>query len=545
MIKLLDECLPGCAGVDSKKNILAAGAGGCRVVDELSLLFDISYTLESSLELREVIRPVLLKMADGLGMKRGTITILDREDRTPSISEAVGLPTGQSQKNYLVACQDLVQQVIESGQAIVVPDISKEMALKTRWQQEQQVDPTSPAAAYICVPIKFGEEVIGALSVERILDGRVRLSADRRLLSLIANVIAHTVHFHRLTQEKLESLQRENERLQHQLQTTFRPPNMIGNSDAMRSVYRHIEQVANSVTTVLIRGESGVGKELIARALHEQSPRKGKAFVKFNCAALPESIIESELFGHEKGAFTGAVNLRKGRFEVASGGTIFLDEIGDISPATQVKLLRVLQEREFERVGGHTPIKADVRILTATSRNLEEMIEQDKYRADLYYRLNVFPIYAPPLCERKSDLLLLADHFIEKYSKLNGKPVRRISTAAIDLLMSYHWPGNVRELENCIERSVLLCPGKSIEAHHLPPTLQKKEASEKTSATGTLDAAVSALEYEMIVAELKGCDGNMAAAARKLGLTERQMGLRVKRLNIDFKRFRRGETAAA
>ena len=545
MIKLLDECLPGCAGVDSKKNILAAGAGGCRVVDELSLLFDISYTLESSLELREVIRPVLLKMADGLGMKRGTITILDREDRTPSISEAVGLPTGQSQKNYLVACQDLVQQVIESGQAIVVPDISKEMALKTRWQQEQQVDPTSPAAAYICVPIKFGEEVIGALSVERILDGRVRLSADRRLLSLIANVIAHTVHFHRLTQEKLESLQRENERLQHQIQTTFRPPNMIGNSDAMRSVYRHIEQVANSVTTVLIRGESGVGKELIARALHEQSPRKGKAFVKFNCAALPESIIESELFGNEKCAFTGAVNLRKGRFEVASGGTIFLDEIGDISPATQVKLLRVLQEREFERVGGHTPIKADVRILTATSRNLEEMIEQDKYRADLYYRLNVFPIYAPPLCERKSDLLLLADHFIEKYSKLNGKPVRRISTAAIDLLMSYHWPGNVRELENCIERSVLLCPGKSIEAHHLPPTLQKKEASEKTSATGTLDAAVSALEYEMIVAELKGCDGNMAAAARKLGLTERQMGLRVKRLDIDFKRFRRGETAAA
>ena len=545
MIKLLDECLPGCAGVDSKKNILAAGAGGCRVVDELSLLFDISYTLESSLELREVIRPVLLKMADGLGMKRGTITILDREDRTPSISEAVGLPTGQSQKNYLVACQDLVQQVIESGQAIVVPDISKEMALKTRWQQEQQVDPTSPAAAYICVPIKFGEEVIGALSVERILDGRVRLSADRRLLSLIANVIAHTVHFHRLTQEKLESLQRENERLQHQIQTTFRPPNMIGNSDAMRSVYRHIEQVANSVTTVLIRGESGVGKELIARALHEQSPRKGKAFVKFNCAALPESIIESELFGHEKGAFTGAVNLRKGRFEVASGGTIFLDEIGDISPATQVKLLRGLQEREFERVGGHTPIKADVRILTATSRNLEEMIEQDKYRADLYYRLNVFPIYAPPLCERKSDLLLLADHFIEKYSKLNGKPVRRISTAAIDLLMSYHWPGNVRELENCIERSVLLCPGKSIEAHHLPPTLQKKEASEKTSATGTLDAAVSALEYEMIVAELKGCDGNMAAAARKLRLTERQMGLRVKRLDIDFKRFRRGETAAA
>jgi Nif-specific regulatory protein len=280
---------------------------------------------------------------------------------------------------------------------------------------------------------------------------------------------------------------------------------------------------------VLIRGESGVGKELIARALHEQSPRKGKAFMKFNCAALPESIIESELFGHEKGAFTGAIAMRQGRFEVAHGGTIFLDEIGDVSSTTQVKLLRVLQEKEFERVGGHTPIKADVRILTATSRNLEQMIEQEKFRADLYYRLNVFPIYVPPLRERKSDILLLADFFVEKYSRLNQKPVSRISTAAIDLMMSY--------------RSVQLSPGKSIEAHHLPPTLQKKDASEKTGG-GTLDTAVSALEYEMIVAELKGCDGNMAAAARKLGLTERQMGLRVKRLGIDFKRFRRGEVAA-
>jgi Nif-specific regulatory protein len=319
---------------------------------------------------------------------------------------------------------------------------------------------------------------------------------------------------------------------------------MIGNSTAMRSVYQHIEQVAGSATTVLIRGESGVGKELVARALHEQSPRKGKAFVKFNCAALPESIIESELFGHEKGAFTGAVAMRKGRFEIAGGGTIFLDEIGDISPSTQIKLLRVLQEKEFERVGSQTPISSDVRVITATSRNLEEMIEKEKFRSDLYYRLNVFPIYVPPLRDRKSDILLLADCFVEKFSKSSGKKVRRISTAAIDLLVSYHWPGNVRELENCIERAVLLSPGASIEAHHLPPTLQKKDPSEK-GATGTLDSAVSALEYEMIVAELKAFDGNMARAARKLGLTERQIGLRVKRFGIDFKRFRRGESVAA
>ena len=545
MRKLLDECKPGCPGVGNENALLdkaALSPGGCRVVDEFSLLFDISYTLESSIDLGQVIRPVLLKMAEGLGMKRGTITIRNSEHGTARISEAVGLPTGQSQQDYLLACRELIEQVIETGSAVVVPDISKEPVLKTRWELEQKLEPGSPSAAYICVPIKFGTEVIGALSVERVLDGRVRLSSDRRLLSLISNVIAHTVHFHRLTQEKLEALQRENERLQHQIQTSFRPPNMIGNADTIKMVYRHIEQVANSVTTVLIRGESGVGKELIARALHEQSPRKGKAFVKFNCAALPESIIESELFGHERGAFTGAIAMRKGRFEMAEGGTIFLDEIGDISPATQVKLLRVLQEKEYERVGGQSPIKANVRILTATSRNLEAMIEQDKFRADLYYRLNVFPIYAPPLRERKSDILLLADYFVEKYSKVNQKPVRRISTAAIDLLMSYHWPGNVRELENCMERSVLLCPGKSIEANHLPPTLQKKDASEK-SAAGTLETAVSALEYEMIVAELKASDGNMAAAARRLGLTERQIGLRVQRFGIDFKRFRRTETA--
>ena len=522
----------------------AVSPRGCRVVDELSLLFGISYTLESSLELKDVIRPVLLKMAEVLGMKRGVITILNRDHGEVTISEAVGLPAGRKEE-YLRACRELIRQVIDQGQALVVQDISREPALDAMGREEGDRDGRQPQGpvAFICVPILFGPEVIGALSVERVPEGAARLSSDRRLLSLIANVIAQAVHSHRITEEKVSALRRENERLQEQIQTNFRPRNIIGNSNAMRTVFLHIEQVASSTTTVLIRGESGVGKELVARALHEQSPRQGKAFVKFNCAALPESIIESELFGHEKGSFTGAVAMRKGRFEIADGGTIFLDEIGDLSPPTQVKLLRVLQEREFERVGSQTPIRCDVRVITATSRNLEQMMEQDKFRADLYYRLNVFPIYVPPLRDRKSDMLLLADYFVEKYSGLNQKSVRRISTAAIDLLMSYHWPGNVRELENCIERAVLLCQGKSIEAHHLPPTLQKKDASEKASAS-TLETAVSALEYEMIVAELKACDGNMAAAARKLGVTERQIGLRVKRFGIDFKRFRREDTAS-
>jgi len=534
----VNESQRGCGGLQEGACALAEERG-CRVVDELNLLLNISYTLESSLELREVIRPVLLKMEEVIGLQCGTLSILDRKSGSFSASEAVGLPRHLPKEEYLQRYRPLIDDVIRTGQAVVVPDVSAEPSLK-----REGADGTAEKVALICVPVKFGEEVVGCLSAERPSRTEVSLAADRRLLSLVANVIAQSVHFHHVAEERLNELQRENERLQEQLRTSLRPPNMIGNSTAMRSVYQHIEQVAGSATTVLIRGESGVGKELVARALHEQSPRKGKAFVKFNCAALPESIIESELFGHEKGAFTGAVAMRKGRFEIADGGTIFLDEIGDISPSTQIKLLRVLQEREFERVGSQTPISSNVRVITATSRNLEEMIEKEKFRSDLYYRLNVFPIYVPPLRDRKSDILLLTDSFVEKFSKSSGKKVRRISTAAIDLLASYHWPGNVRELENCIERAVLLSPGTSIEAHHLPPTLQKKDPSEKGSA-GTLDSAVSALEYEMIVAELKAFEGNMARAARKLGLTERQIGLRVKRYGIDFKRFRRGESIAA
>jgi len=291
------------------------------------------------------------------------------------------------------------------------------------------------------------------------------------------------------------------------------------------------------MTTVLVRGESGTGKELVAQALHEKSPRAKKPFVKLNCAALPESIIESELFGHEKGAFTGAVSLRRGRFEAAEGGTIFLDEIGDISMSTQVKLLRVLQEREFERVGGNSSIRADVRVIAATRRNLEEMMAEGSFREDLFYRLSIFPIFLPPLRERKCDILLLADHFIERYAGRLGVRPMRISSAAIDLLMSYHWPGNVRELENCIEHAVLLAKGQSIKAHHLPPTLQAKSPTERRD-TSTLAQAVAALEQEMIVDALKDTGSNMAEAARRLGISERQMGLRVRKYGIDLSRYR-------
>jgi Nif-specific regulatory protein len=305
----------------------------------------------------------------------------------------------------------------------------------------------------------------------------------------------------------------------------------------MQAVYDLIAQVSGSDATVLIRGESGTGKELVAHAIHYNSRRAGKPFIKVNCAALPETVIESELFGHEKGAFTGAVSARKGRFELADGGTLFLDEVGDLSAGLQIKLLRVLQEREFERVGGARTLKVDVRLIAATNVELEKLIASGRFRQDLYYRLNVFPIRIPPLRERKTDILQLADYFVEKYGKSNHKQVRRISTPAIDMLMSYHWPGNVRELENCIERAVLLSDDDVIHGHHLPPSLQTAEAS-GTAFRGPLKGSLAGVERELVLESLKSCRGNMAKAARALGISERIIGLRVRKYGIDIWRFR-------
>jgi Nif-specific regulatory protein len=288
---------------------------------------------------------------------------------------------------------------------------------------------------------------------------------------------------------------------------------------------------------VLIRGESGTGKELVAHAIHYNSPRSEKPFVKVSCGALPEGLIESELFGYEPGAFTDARGQKKGRFELAHGGTLFLDEVGELSRSTQVKLLRVLQEREFERLGGVRPIKVDVRLVAATNKDLEAAVQQGEFREDLYYRLNVFSLFMPPLRDRRPDILLLADHFVEKYAAANGKDVRRIATTAIDMLMSYHWPGNVRELENCIERAVLVCDGGVVHAHHLPPTLQTAEVS-GTLPRRSLSTAVESYEKDLILDALKSARGNRAKAARLLDTTERILGYKVVRYGIDPRRFR-------
>ncbi len=522
----------------------ASGPGGggdaCRIIQDLTLLFEVCQTLEGSLDLKNVLPGVLQRLSQSIGMESGAITIVNRETGKITVDESFGPSTEECRHGREKVYQSLVAGVIRGGDPVVVADIAKSEHFRHRIPPPGFGPDTAPLS-FLCVPIKSGPSVAGALSVERRVPRHEGFEHDLRLLSLIGSVLAQAVGIRQTAHEQMQALHRENERLQEQINNHFKPGNMIGNSGGMRSVFRHIEQVASGSTTVFIRGESGVGKELVANAIHQNSPRTGKAFVKVNCAALPDSIIESELFGHEKGAFTGAIGMRKGRFEIANGGTLFLDEIGDLSAQTQVKLLRVLQEREFERVGGQETLRCDVRVIAATSRNVEELIEQGKFRVDLYYRLNVFPIYVPPLRERKTDMLQLADHFVEKYNAATGKAIRRISTSAIDLMMMYHWPGNVRELENCIERAVVICRDDAIHAHHLPPTLQAKEKGGKSAeARGTLDGALAALELEMMVDALKETDGNMAKAARLLGISERIMGLRVHKHGIDPARYRRG-----
>ncbi|MDC7125998.1 MAG: sigma 54-interacting transcriptional regulator [Spirochaetales bacterium] len=501
-----------------------------RQIRERSALSEISSLLDGSAELQHAISPILEILSEQLDMKRSTVTLLNRLTEEVRIEAAYGLSTQQMVRGRYSLGEGIIGRVISTGEAEIIPDIgdSSDFLDKTK----ARAGLNGRKCAFICIPITIQSKVIGTLSIDREYDNDVDLSSDEQFLRIVGSMIAQAVKVSRRVQEEKD----RNKELQHQLGHTFTPSNIIGKSHAMREVFALVDQVSGSNATVLIRGESGTGKELAAQAIHYSSPRAQMPFIKVNCAALPESVIESELFGHEKGAFTSAIASRKGRFELADKGTIFLDEIGDLSPMTQVKLLRVLQEQEFERVGGTQTIKIDVRIIAATNRPLEEMMSKGEFREDLYYRLNVFPINMPPLRERKSDIILLADAFAEKYGLRNSTEIKRISTPAIELLMSYHWPGNVRELENCIERAVLLTTDGVIHGNLLPPSLQSAESSDSAPLSG-LQAALERLEVEMLEDALKSTRGNMAKAARILEITERKMGLRVVKYGIDPKKY--------
>ncbi len=503
-------------------------------IQNMTLLFEVSQLLDKSMDLKEVLSPVLQTVADGTNFNTLTLSLIDENTGQVTIEASFGLPEKVIKKAVYKMGEGITGKVMKTGEPMIIPHINSNGDYLDKLDQHgfKKED-----RSYICVPIKKGKECLGAIGAGRIYTTETELDEDSRILTIIASLIARAAELRKRSSEEKRLLKQENNRLQRELREKFKPDNMIGNSQNMQEVFSLINQVSKSDATVIIRGESGTGKELVAHAIHYNSLRANKPFIRVNCAALPDGVIESELFGHEKGSFTGAVSTRKGRFELADGGTIFLDEIGELSQMTQVKLLRVLQEREIERIGSMDTIKINVRIITATNKNLEEEIISGSFREDLYYRLNVFPIHIPPLRQRKTDILLLADYFTEKYGNKIGKSIKRITSTSIDLFQSYHWPGNVRELENCIERATLLSTDEVIHAYHLPPSLQSAEST-GTTLHSTLEEALGSLEMELLKDALKTTRGNRALAARSLGISERIMGLRVEKYAIDCYKYR-------
>jgi Nif-specific regulatory protein len=500
-------------------------------IRRLSTLLEVSQALSGILNVKAALQSVLDLLERRHQAAWAAVFLLEPETRELHTEASVGARLA-GQRGRGRPGDGITERVIDTGKPVVVPRVSQEPALAAAGGVRAGRELT-----YVAVPIAVGRRPGGTLEV--VLPFKPDRDYQRSLefYRVVASMIAQALKLRRTVEADRSRLAEENEHLRDELRDRYAFRSIIGNSAPIQQVYEQVAQVARTNTTVLIRGESGTGKEMIAHAIHYNSPRAKKPFIKVSCAALPESLIESELFGYEKGAFTGAQGSKKGRFELAEGGTLFLDEIGDVSLSTQIKLLRVLQEREIERLGSTSTIRINVRLIAATHRPLETLMEDGKFRADLFYRLAVFTIFAPPLRERKPDIMLLADHFLEKYSREHGKAIRRVSTPAIDMLTSYHWPGNVRELENTIERSVLVCDGGVIHGHHLPPTLQTAEASD-TVVRQALAESVEAFERDLLQDALKTSRGSCARAARLLGTTERIFNYKVRKYGLDVRRFK-------
>ena len=503
---------------------------------EIKILNKISSAIVRERNVSNMFYDAFQILSNELNLERGTLSLM--RGKHLFIEASHGLTDSERKRGKYALGEGVTGQVALREEAIVIPNIAAEPSFLNRIGTKR-----TEKLSFICVPIIQDSELIGTLSIEIEQTSDEELEKIKLLLETVANILADAAAAILMEIEEHDQLVEENRRLKLELDHHFIPDNIVGTGSEMREVFVMISQVASSPATVLITGESGTGKELVARAIHNSSPRKNNAFVAINCGALPENLVESELFGHEKGAFTGAVERRKGRCELADGGTLFLDEIGDISIPVQVKLLRFLQEKIFQRVGGTKDINVDVRIIAATSRVLEDYIREQKFREDLYYRLNVFPIHLPNLRKRKSDIIPLTEHFLERFNRMYNKNIKRISTPAINMLLSYHWPGNVRELENCIERVVLTTQDEVIHGYNLPPSLQTAQATDTTilpsSSVGvSLETMVALYEKELIIDSLKNYHGNVAATARFLQSTPRIIHYKIDKLGIDPSKYK-------
>jgi Nif-specific regulatory protein len=518
----LEAALPG---GDSGRRLDQERSPAVLLPEQLAALAHVGQELASGATLAEGFRRAMRLLDERLGAKRSALFMADVRQRTLTIECAYGATPNDFRPRYGLG---VAGRVAEAGRPIVVPLVRQEpMALS------ELADPGGwygEHLSLISVPISIRGHSAGALSVYFALDPSASFATRLGLLQVVASVIAQG-----LRADHAPAVDDPGDRPTEL--GVFEYANLIGTSAVMRQIYEEIGQVSRTTATVLILGESGTGKELVAQAIHSNSDRARQPFVKINGAAFPETLFESELFGHERGAFTGAVSRKKGRLDLAQGGTLFLDEIGDLPLATQVKLLRVLQSREFERLGGTETLKADVRLVAATNKNMEAAVMGGTFREDLYYRLNVFTITLPPLRDRRSDVPALVEYFLEKYSVEHRRKVRRIASGPLDVLCQYGWPGNVRELENAVERAIVACDGSVVEERHLPRTI-REAARLSPDRKLSLAEAVERLERKLIDDALRESQGNLARAARALGTTERILRYKVGKYKLAATRSR-------
>ncbi len=509
---------------------------------EVAVLSDVSEAIGSALELEKLFERTMDILARELRMKRGTVVLLDKTTNDLKIAAAHGLSQEEKQRGRYKIGEGVTGRVVQTGQPVAIADISKEPFFLDRTGARGE-EKERGQVSFVCVPLRVDDEVVGAISIDRDFVDEQTLAKDQRLLQIIAFLISQAIKINRIVMVQREQLVAENLRLRRDLKSKYKFGNIVAVSGAMQDVVATAATVAKSNATVLIRGETGTGKELIASVLHYNSDRAKGPFIKVNCGALSEGLLESELFGHVRGAFTGAVEDRKGRFELAHKGTIFLDEVGSMSERLQVKILRVLQEKEFERVGGTQTIRADARVVAATNMDLEERMSKGIFRADLFYRLNVIPIFIPPLRDRREDIHFLVEHFLEKYNKEYNKKVTKMSREVLDALIEYPWPGNVRELESCIERAVVLSTSNTISMNLLPiniRSLRKRGKAEELlgppdevisalvaklrresrgGGSDLYDRVISRVEKALLMQVLEGNDYVRTRAAKELGLT--------------------------
>ena len=522
---------------------------------EISILTEIGHILSSTLDLRDAFGRMMQIISDQLDMRRGALVLLDDATGRLRTEAAVGLTPDEMDRGKYALGEGVTGNVVATGRARIIPDLRVDPDFLNR---TGRLSPASnETISFLCVPVKLEGRTIGALSVDKPFPGDEQLKGDKMFLDIVAAFMAQAIQINRMVMRQKEELLEENAQLRAQVRDRYRFENIIGDSPAMHDVFATVGQVANSRATVLLLGETGTGKEMIAKAIHYNSPRREKPFIRVNCGALTGTLLESELFGHVKGSFTGAIKDKLGRFEAADGGTIFLDEIGTMEPVLQVKLLRVLQEREFERVGDTQVVKVDVRVIAATNVDLQEEVAKSNFREDLFYRLNVVSIYLPPLRNRREDVPRLIDYFLDKYNQVNGRRLRRISREMLNVLLRYPWPGNVRELENAIERAVVLSNDEDFTEDLLPLSVRmfaaQRRSSQSSESIETLtrrlaDQAISDYEmregeiYQLVIDQiehalidraLNKCGNIKTKAADFLGINRNTLNKKVKELGIE------------